>query len=143
MYATEKTYVIAYLAISFGFVQGHIGLRTIRTSINYKNHQRSQLGGVIPVRGGHTSRVGTGSSKLLRNWTDMFIAEKNNWEAATSNSPVLSSKNDDSAECHGPYACLSFNRGDVSSGIGGHPPESPLAGKLELDDNDPYNIAEA
>ncbi len=44
MYATEKTYVIAYLAISFDFVQGRIGLRTIRTSINYENHQRSQLG---------------------------------------------------------------------------------------------------
>jgi len=44
MYATEQTYVIAYLAISFGIVQGRIGLRTIRTSINYENHQRSQLG---------------------------------------------------------------------------------------------------
>jgi len=73
----------------------------------------------------------------------MFIAEKNIWEAATSNSPVLSSKNDDSAERHGLYACLGFNRGDVSSGIGGPSPESPLAGKLELDDNDAYNIAEA
>ena len=35
MYVTEKTNVIAYLAISFGFVQGCTKLRTILTSINY------------------------------------------------------------------------------------------------------------
>jgi len=77
----------------------------------------------------------------------MFIAEKNIWEAATSNSPVLSSKNEDSAENHDPEivgwcACawLGVNRGDVSSGIGG---PSPLAGKSELDDNDAYDVVEA
>jgi len=51
MYATEQTYVIAYLAIGFGIVKGHIGLRTIRTSINYAHHQTSQLSGGMPVRG--------------------------------------------------------------------------------------------
>ena len=51
MYATEQTYVIAYLAISFGFVQGCTGLRTIRTSINCAYYRRSQLGGGMPVRG--------------------------------------------------------------------------------------------
>jgi hypothetical protein len=79
----------------------------------------------------------------------MFIAEKNIWEAATSNRPALSSKNDDSAERHGPemvgwcaYVCLGINKGDVSSGIGWL---SPLAGKLELDvdDNDAYDVVES
>lgn len=95
----------------------------------------------------HTSRVGTGSSKLLSTLTDMFIAEKNIWEAPTSNSPALSSKNDDSAERHGPElvgwctcACLGINRGDVSFGTGW---PSPLAGKSELDDNDVYDVVEA
>jgi len=50
MYATEQTNVIVYLAISFGIVKGRIGLRTIRTSINYA-HQTSQLSGGMPVRG--------------------------------------------------------------------------------------------
>ena len=52
MYATEQTYVIAYLAISFGIAQGRIGLRTIRTSINCVYDRTSQLGGGMPVRGG-------------------------------------------------------------------------------------------
>jgi len=37
-------------------------------------------------------------------------------------------------------AWLGFNRGDVSSGIGGL---SLLAGKSELDNNDAYNVVEA
>jgi hypothetical protein len=82
----------------------------------------------------HTSRVGTGSSKLLSTLTDRFIAEANSWEAATSSSPALSSKKDDNAERRGPVGCkcaslVFINRGDVSSGIGG---PSPLAGKSEL-----------
>ena len=81
------------------------------------------------------SRVGTGSFKLLSTLTDMFIAAKKHWEAATSNSPVLSSKNDDSAarqglETVGWCTCFGFNRGDVSSGIDG----PSLAGKPELND---------
>jgi hypothetical protein len=51
MYVTEQTYVIVYLAISFVIVQGRIGLRTIRTSINYAHRQTSQLSGGKPVRG--------------------------------------------------------------------------------------------
>ena len=49
MYATEQTYVIAYLAISFGIVRGRIGLRTIRTSTSYA-HQRDHLSERMPVR---------------------------------------------------------------------------------------------
>jgi len=91
MYATEQTYVIAYLAISFGFVHGCIGLRTIRNIINCAYHRRSQLGEECQFGVRHTSRVGTGSSKLLSNLTAKFIAEKNIWEAVANNSRVLSS----------------------------------------------------
>lgn len=39
----------------------------------------------------HTSSVGTGGSMLFNSFTDTSIKEKNTWELATSNSPVLSS----------------------------------------------------
>ena len=116
-------------------MQGCIGLRTIRTSINYPHIIEVSLDEECLFWVRHTSKVGTGSFKLLSTLTDMFIAEKNIWAAATSNNPALSSKNDDSAECHDPeiagwctYACLGVKRGDVSSGIGGSP---PLTGELD------------
>jgi hypothetical protein len=78
----------------------------------------------------HTSRVGTGSSRLLSHFTETFIKEKKNWEAATSNNPVLLPMNEDAdnlAKCHlserfrlVPCACLGCSSGDVSS-RGGRP----------------------
>ena len=76
MYVTEKTYVIAYLAINFGIVRGCTKLRTILTSINYAcmiKEVSSEDESLFRLR--HTSRVGTGSSKLLSTLTDMLIAE--------------------------------------------------------------------
>src|SRR6266702_2245135 len=75
------------------------------------------------------------SSKLLSHLTAKPIAEKKNWEAATSNNPKLSSRNDDRVARHRSEmvcrcACvrLGFSRGDTSSGTDG---PSPLAGKSE------------
>ncbi len=67
----------------------------------------------------------------------MFTAGKKIWEAATSNSPLLSSKNDDDAERHRDEGLI---KGDVSSGVGG---PSPLAGNWELHDGDAQNVVEA
>ena len=125
-------------------MQGRIGLRTIRTSINYPHIIEVSLDEECLFWVRHTSKVGTGSSKLLSTLTDVVIAEKNIWEAATSNSPALSPKNDDSAERHDPemddwctYAYPGINKGEVSSGIGGSP---LLTGKL---DDDAYEVVEA
>ena len=140
MYATEKIYVIAYLATRFSTIHGRIELRTIRTSNNYAYHRRCQFWVGMAFGVHHTSRVDTGSSKLPRNLTDRFIAERNSWDAATSNSPALTSRNDDSAEGRGlemigwcASACLCFNRGDISSGKCSRGP-SPIADKSEWDE---------
>jgi hypothetical protein len=86
----------------------------------------------------HTSRVGTGLSRLFSHFTEIPIAEKKNCEAATSNNPELSFRNDDSAVRHrSEIVCwcvcvrLGFNRGNTSSGMGG---PSPLAGESESDE---------
>ena len=79
MYATEQTYVITYLAISVLTMHGCIGRLTIRTNNNYVctivKYVRSRK--ACPFGVLHTSRVGTGSSKLLSTLTDRFIAEAN------------------------------------------------------------------
>ena len=92
----------------------------------------------------HTSKAGTGSSKLLSTLTDRFIAEANSWEAKTSSNPALSSRNDDREECRDPEKvgwwacmCMGLNTGGVSSGISG---PSSLEGRSELGG---YTIAEA
>lgn len=77
----------------------------------------------------HTSRVGTGSSELLSHLTDMFMAEKKNWEAATNNNPKLSLKkrfHHTKMDRRGVY--LVGSSGDVSSWMYAR---SPLGGNSE------------
>jgi len=50
-----------------------------------------------PIR---TSRIGMGSSRLLSHLTQIFIAEKKNWEAMRRDKPAFVSKKAEDRGCH-------------------------------------------
>jgi hypothetical protein len=76
----------------------------------------------------------------LSHLTDVFIAEKKNWEAATNNNPELSSKKEfHHAKWVRRGVFLGGSSGDVSSGIYAR---SPLAGSSGPGDKDAHGEAE-
>ena len=116
--------------MTFYTLKHHVVLHTILTWINCIKQKKSQLRIGLSVQdASHTSRVGTGSSELLSHLTDMFIAEKKNWEAATNNNPKLSlKKRFHHTKMDRRGVCLVGSSGDVSSWMYGH---SPLGGNSE------------
>jgi hypothetical protein len=116
MYATQAIYVMVLLPPSRStHTMTHLGTHhsdpyQLQLLTQFRERQSWSL------ELARTSRVGMGSSRLLSHLTEMFIAEKKNCEATTSNNPAFLLMNADTGWFdRGTCVRCVGKRGDVSS----------------------------